>query len=59
MDTTKERIWLGFRINLSEQCFTIVNRPRNGHETVGNIKVVSTDSFKQLEVAIKVDYVSN
>ena len=37
----------------------IVNRPRNGYETVGNIKVVSVDSFKQLEVANKVDYVTN
>ena len=32
----------------------IVNRPRNGYETVTNIKVVSVDSFKQLEVANKV-----
>ena len=37
----------------------IVNRSRNGYETVGNIKVVSVDSFKQLEVANKVDYVTN
>ena len=34
---------------------TIVNRPMNGYETVRNIKVVSTDSFKQLEVVNKVD----
>ena len=33
----------------------IVNRPRNGYETVGNIM----DNFKQLEVANKVDYVTN
>ena len=38
---------------------TIVNRLRNGYETVGNIKVVSIDSFKQLEVANKVDYLTN
>ena len=31
---------------------SIVNRPRNGYETVDNIKVVSINSFKQLEVAI-------
>ena len=37
----------------------IVNRPRNGYETVGNIRVVSINSFKQLEVAVKVDYVIN
>ena len=36
-------------------CLNIVNRPRNGYETVDNIKVVSTDSLKQLEVANKVD----
>ena len=37
----------------------IVNSPRNHYETVRNIKVVSTDSFKQLEVASKVGYVTN
>ena len=37
----------------------IVNRPRNGYETVGNIKVVSIDTLKQLEVANKVAYVTN
>ena len=37
----------------------IVNRPRNGYETVGNIKVVSIDSLKQLKVANKVAYVIN
>ena len=37
----------------------IVNSPRNHYETVRNIKVVSIDSFKQLEVARKVDYVTN
>ena len=31
----------------------IVNRPRNGYETVGNIKVASTGSLDQLEVANK------
>ena len=35
----------------------IANRPRNGYETVDNIKVVSINSFKQLEVAI--DCVTN
>lgn len=35
---------------------TIVDRPSNDYETVGNIKVVSVDSFKQLEVSKKVDY---
>ena len=40
-------------------CQIIVNRPRNGYETVGSIKVVCTDSFKQLEVANKVDYTIN
>ena len=43
------------RDNLQSNDNTIVNRPRSGYETVGNIKVVSTDSFKQLEVANKVD----
>ena len=38
---------------------TIVNRPRNGYDTVGNIKVFFINSFKQLEVANKVDYVTN
>ena len=33
--------------------------PRNGYETVGNIKVISTDSFKLREVARKIDYVTN
>ena len=37
----------------------IVNSPRNHYETVRNIKIVSIDSFKQLEVARKVDYVTN
>ena len=37
----------------------IVNRPRNGYETVGNIKVVSIDNLKQLKVANKVAYVIN
>ena len=37
----------------------IVNRPRNGCETVGNIKVVCIDSLKQLKVANKVAYVIN
>ena len=36
----------------------IVNRPRNGCETIGNIREVSIDSFKQLEVANKVDHVT-
>ena len=31
----------------------IVNRPRNGYETVGNIKLASVNSFKQLKVAKK------
>ena len=39
--------------------FAIVNRPRNGYKSVGNIKLVSIDSFKQLEVANKFDYVTN
>ena len=30
-----------------------VNRPKNNYETVGNIKVVFIDSYKQLEVQIK------
>ena len=38
---------------------TVINRPMNIYETADNIKVVSTDSFKQLEVANKVDYVTN
>ena len=29
---------------------SIINRPRNYYETAGNSKVVSIDSFKQLEV---------
>ena len=33
--------------------------PRNGYETVGNIKVISIDSFKLREVARKIDYVTN
>ena len=33
----------------------IVNRPRNGYEIIGNIKVVSIDTFKQLEVANKAE----
>ena len=37
----------------------IVNRTRNGYETAGNIKVVSINNFKQLDVANKVDYVAN
>lgn len=37
----------------------IVNRSRNGYETVGNVKVVSIDTFKQLEVVNKVDYFVN
>ena len=37
----------------------IVNRPKNGCETVAKIKAVSIDSFKQIEVAKKVDYVTN
>ena len=39
-------------------CSIIVNRQSNGYETVGNIKVVSTDNFKQLEVANKVNIAS-
>ena len=38
---------------------TIVNRLRNGYETLGNIRVIYIDSFKQLEAANKVDYVIN
>ena len=30
---------------------------RNGYKTGGNIKVVSIDSLKQLEVANKIDYI--
>ena len=41
-----------FRVILN---VSIVTRPRNGFETVNNIKVVSINSFKQLEVANKVD----
>ena len=33
-------------------------RPRNGYETVGNIKRKFIDSFKQLELATKVDCVT-
>ena len=36
-----------------------VNRSENGYETVGNIKVVSIDSFKQLEVVNNVNYVTS
>ena len=36
----------GFRYN-------IVNRPRNGFETVSNIKVTSVHNFKQHDVANK------
>ena len=32
---------------------------RNGYETVGKIKVDSIDRFKQLEVANKVEYITN
>ena len=39
--------------------YCTVNRPRNGYEIVGNIRAVSTDSFKQLEVASIIDYVTN
>ena len=38
---------------------TIINRPRNGYETVDNIKVVFIDCFKQLEVASIIDYATN
>ena len=37
----------------------IVNRPRNGYETVGNIKVISMNNFQQPEVAGKADHVKN
>ena len=37
----------------------IVNRPRNGYETVANIKVVFIDIFEQLAVANEIDYVTN
>ena len=37
----------------------IVSKLRNHYETIGNIDVVSTDSFKQLDVANQVDYVTN
>ena len=37
----------------------IVNRPRNGYETVGNIRVVFTDRLQQLDIANKVAYVKN
>ena len=37
---------------------SIVNRQSNGYETVGGIKVLSIDSFKQL-AANKVDYFTN
>ena len=37
----------------------IVNKLRNGYRTVGNVKVVSIDSFKQLQVANKVDCITN
>ena len=36
----------------------MVNRTRNGYETIDSIIVVSTHSFKQLEVVVKVDYVT-
>ena len=32
---------------------SIINRLRNGYETASNIKVVSINSFRQLEVTIK------
>ena len=44
---------------LSKLTFVIINRPKNGYENVGNIEVVSMDSFKKLEVANKVDYITN
>ena len=37
----------------------IINRPKNGYETVSNIKVVFTDRLQQLDVANKVAYVKN
>ena len=55
------------RLKLLCYCFSlfviiksfIVNRPRNGYETVGDNRAVSIDSFKQPEVANKVDYVTS
>ena len=38
---------------------TIVNRTRIGYETVGKIRVISIDCFKQLEVSSKIDYTTN
>ena len=37
----------------------IVNRPRNGYETVGKIKVIFIDILEQLAVANEIDYVTN
>ena len=50
---------MNLNFNLLKLTFAIINRPRNGYEIVGNIEVVSMDSFKQLEVANKVDYITN
>ena len=36
-----------------------MKRPNNGYETDGNIKIVPNGSFKQLQVANKVDSVTN
>ena len=41
--------------SLQRNDYNIVNRPKNGNETVDNIKVVFIDSFKQLQVANHVD----
>ena len=47
-------LWVLGHCHLVWNVFTIVNRLRNGYETISNIKVVSFDSFKQLEL-INVD----
>ena len=39
--------------------YITLNRLENGYETVSNIKLALTDTFKQLQVANKVDYVTN
>lgn len=38
---------------------SIANRLRNGYETVGSFKVVYINSFKQLDIANKFDYIRN
>ena len=37
---------------------SIANRLRNGYETVRNLKVVYINSFKQIDIANKFDYIT-